>query len=77
MWLETKNVLFAAHLVCNPPSLVNYTSEPFNSVDYEHLESAKKGCKRIYKESPCVKEFRKRTTERDYSVICTKERVGK
>ncbi len=68
------NPLFIAlALSCNPPALVNKTNQPFNEVDYEHLAAAKKGCARIYKKSPCVKLFIKRTLERDYSVICTGE----
>ena len=51
--------------------MVNNTDQPWNDFDNQHLKIAQKRCGEIYKNSPCVKMFKKRT-ERDYSVICGK-----
>lgn len=41
----------------------------FNEFDVKHVKIAMKRCGEIYKGSPCIKKFIKRT-QRDYSVIC-------
>ncbi len=66
-------LLILLALACPEPKMENLTSDPWNQQDYDHLKVAKKRCGEIYKASPCVILFRKRTTS-DYSVICGKEK---
>lgn len=58
--------------ICAETKIVNYTDLPWNSHDQKHLEIAQKRCGELYKNSKCLKEFRKRTSS-DYSAICGKE----
>ncbi len=66
-----QNLILVALLACNPPIIENRTEFPWNDYDQQHLDTAKKRCGEIYKNSPCVVKFIKRT-ESDYSVICGK-----
>ncbi len=66
------DLIFVLSLTCGAPIMENRTFEEWNKTDLQHLEAAKSGCKRIYKQSPCVKVFIKRSRQRDYSVICGK-----
>lgn len=64
-------ILFASMAYCPKPEIVNESKKPFNEQDKQTLARAYKRCGELYKDSPCVKLFIKRT-ERDYAVICGK-----
>jgi hypothetical protein len=68
-----KIILIASLLNCPKTEFINKTNEFWNEMDYKHLSMAQKRCGEIYKNSPCLKLFIKRTVNRDYSAICGKE----
>lgn len=57
-------------LSCPEPTLVNQTDKPWNKRDMQVLSYAKVRCSKIYKDSPCVKIFKKYGDGHDYSVVC-------
>ena len=59
-------------LTCSLTLMENRTEFDWNDYDRAHLTTAKKRCGEIYKSSPCLKLFIKRTPS-DYSAICGKE----
>lgn len=62
-------LLASAIFLCPQLKFENWTKEPVNEYDIKHYRIAKRRCGEIYKKSPCIKLFRKRTSS-DYSVIC-------
>ena len=54
---------------CPAPVMLNVSAYPWNSYDKVVLQIAKKRCKEIYDDSPCVKLFRKHEKQ-GYTVIC-------
>jgi hypothetical protein len=56
-------------LSCSPPVMQNKTKYPWNDFDRKELKYAQKRCGEIYKDSPCVKLFKK-YDKNQYSVIC-------
>ncbi len=67
------NLILLSALNCPKIIMENRTDKAWNDFDNQHLAIAKKRCGEIYRKSPCVKLFRKRS-ESDYSVICGKEK---
>lgn len=64
--------LLALALTCPKTIMINHTTYPWNSNDTWNLNTAYKGCKRIFVNSPCVKKFIK-SGKQDYQVVCGKE----
>lgn len=60
-------------LSCSAAIMQNVTPFPWNDYDRDELKYAEKRCGEIYKDTPCVKIFRK-FGKRDYSVVCGKEK---
>lgn len=60
-------------LTCATPKIDNATKYPWNDFDQQSLNVAKVRCGELYKQSPCVKLFRK-WDEKDYTVLCGKEK---
>lgn len=54
--------------VCPAPIIVS--DKPLTKVDLAALRAAKKGCRRHYPKSPCVKVF-KVIKQHSYQVICS------
>lgn len=67
------NLILATLVSCPITLMVNKTNKDWNDYDRMHLVRARQRCGEIYKKSPCLIEFRKRT-ESDYSAICGKGR---
>jgi hypothetical protein len=65
--------LVLAAVTCNNPTIINRTNEPFTKTDNLFLKNSQIRCRQKYSIDHCVKVFIKRTTERDYSVICGKD----
>lgn len=59
--------------LCPKTKLINVTPYPWNEFDTATLRIANKRCGELYPNSRCVKMFRK-WGERDYSVICGRDR---
>ena len=64
------NTLILA-LTCGLTLMENRTKFDWNDLDRVHLTTAKKRCGEIYKKSPCLRTFIKRSPS-DYSAICWK-----
>lgn len=58
---------------CANTKIINETEYPWNSHDQKMLDYSKKRCSELYKNSPCVKLFKK-WGKKDYSVICGREK---
>lgn len=63
-------IAIALALSCAEPKLINASKEPWTKFDRKTIQTAKVRCGQIYKESPCVKVFKK-TRPRTYVVVCT------
>lgn len=61
-----------AHCTMKVLMLVAPGVAPMNEFDYRSVESAMHRCVQFFPKSPCLKQFKK-TGEREYEVICTKE----
>lgn len=75
-----KPVVLAFTLTCSQTQFVNYTSDEFNSHDYRVYKTAKKRCKNLYPDAPCVKVFiKKYSISNDksihYNVICSEKEM--
>jgi hypothetical protein len=66
------SLILLLSLSCPNTIIENRTEFPWNSFDNQTLTKAKKRCGEKYKNSKCVKVFRK-TGEQDYQVICGRE----
>ena len=60
-----------AGIQCVPTDMQNTSGFEWNEFDRQTYKVAQRRCGELYKNSPCVKIFRK-WGERDYSVLCRK-----
>lgn len=66
-------ILTIATLACAAPQIVNTSGFAWNAYDDEMLAKAKVRCGELYTDARCVRWFKK-WGQRDYSVICGKEK---
>ena len=64
-------LLLALNLSCPNTKVLNISKEPFNKRDRENLSFSKKRCKKIFKDSPCLLKFMKKS-ELNYWACCGK-----
>lgn len=56
-----------------PPTVIENRTDTWTKLDQDTLNRAKHRCGELYKESPCLKFFRKKA-ERTYNALCGQEK---
>ena len=73
--ISPSSFLISLYLVSNlscPPTVVENRTNTWKKIDHDNLMMARKRCPELYKDSPCLKFFRKKE-ELVYHAVCGEE----